>query len=164
MRRAGLPRGAAPFQATSLRGALFASPPARRDGLLRAGRIAVVALEAVAAAQAAARLEQRRLLGQPALDLVEAAGAPGPGSEPGRRDRPCRTDRDGDLDLFVANFAYSTGPLPQLGVFRNDGNGYFEDLSDQYGISVSAYTVVFGDVDNDGDTMIDMDDPYCLES
>src|SRR6185369_3220283 len=46
------------------------------DGVLGADAVAVVALEAVAAAQAPACLEQRVVLGEAALDFVEAARAP----------------------------------------------------------------------------------------
>src|SRR5487761_2220807 len=46
------------------------------DRVVGAHAVAVVALEAVAATQAAAGLEQRVVLGQAALHFVEAAGAP----------------------------------------------------------------------------------------
>lgn len=60
-------------------------------------------------------------------------------------------DNDGDLDLFVVNFALSGGPIPLLGVFRNAGDGTFVDMSADFDIPVSGYTVLFGDVDNDTD-------------
>jgi hypothetical protein len=60
-------------------------------------------------------------------------------------------DNDGDLDLFVANFGFPSKPLPLLGVFINDGTGYFTDKTLQYNIQASAYSPSFGDVDNDGD-------------
>jgi tetratricopeptide (TPR) repeat protein len=55
-------------------------------------------------------------------------------------------DNDGFLDLFVGNEA---GPSH---LFRNKGNGTFEDISHAAGIDRSAFTkgVVAGDYDNDG--------------
>ena len=86
-------------------------------------------------------------------------------------------DKDGDLDLYVANyveFSYDThatttenghriylGP-PYFGptrdnLFRNNGDGTFTDVSDESGISGHLGTgmgVVCSDYDNDGDTDI----------
>ena len=86
-------------------------------------------------------------------------------------------DKDGDLDLYVANyveFSYDThatttengyriylGP-PYFGptrdnLYRNNGDGTFTDVSDESGISGHLGTgmgVVCGDYDNDGDTDI----------
>jgi hypothetical protein len=76
-------------------------------------------------------------------------------------------DRDGFLDLFVANGGVATiealarandpFPLrmtPQL--YRNLGNGRFEDVSSRAGAVFKVADVgrgaAFGDVDNDGDT------------
>ncbi len=61
-------------------------------------------------------------------------------------------DNDGDLDLFVMKQGWLYTPLPSMNVFINDGNGYFTDRTEQYDMLASAYTAVFGDVDNDGDT------------
>jgi tetratricopeptide (TPR) repeat protein len=55
-------------------------------------------------------------------------------------------DNDGYLDLFVGN---ESGPSQ---LFRNKGDGTFEDISHAAGIDRTAYTkaVVAGDYDNDG--------------
>lgn len=60
-------------------------------------------------------------------------------------------NNDGDLDLFVVNYAPSGGPLPPLYVFHNNGDGTFTDKTEEYNITASAYSVSFGDVDNDAD-------------
>jgi hypothetical protein len=54
-------------------------------------------------------------------------------------------DRDGRLDVLIGNFA-SPNKL-----FRNRGDGTFEDVSDRFGISeLSATHVAWTDVDGDG--------------
>lgn len=55
-------------------------------------------------------------------------------------------DRDGDLDLFVAN---DVG-LDQL--YRNRGDGTFEDVADEVGLGYngSSMSAAFGDVNGDG--------------
>jgi len=63
----------------------------------------------------------------------------------------CDVDRDGDLDLFVVNYAEPDGRLPLLGVFFNDGSGHFVDRSAEFNIRVSGYHLIFADVDNDAD-------------
>jgi hypothetical protein len=60
-------------------------------------------------------------------------------------------DADGDLDLFVVNYAFPGGGVPKLGVYFNDGTGHFTDRTDQVNIEVSGYHALLGDVDNDGD-------------
>jgi len=84
-------------------------------------------------------------------------------------------DRDGDLDLYVANylkFSYEThelrtsrgfpvysgpgryAPAPDT-LYRNNGDGTFTDVSAESGISASAgwgMGMVCADYDNDGDT------------
>ncbi|MBN1543464.1 VCBS repeat-containing protein [candidate division KSB1 bacterium] len=60
-------------------------------------------------------------------------------------------DNDGDLDLFVINYAEPDGELPLLGVFINDGDGYFSDRTNTFNIRVSGYHLLFADVDNDTD-------------
>jgi len=61
----------------------------------------------------------------------------------------CFADIDGDLDLdlFVANFEHSNL------LFRNDGNGVFEDVTMSAGLATvrGGFACVFGDVDDDGD-------------
>jgi hypothetical protein len=55
-------------------------------------------------------------------------------------------DNDGHLDVFVAH------ELTPSQLFRNRGNGTFEDVSARAGVAASAFTkgVVAGDYDNDG--------------
>ena len=73
-------------------------------------------------------------------------------------------DNDGDLDLFVANGAVypiealrgETFPYHQKNqLFRNEGNGKFQDVSDEAGhafqLSEVSRGAAFGDIDNDGD-------------
>ena len=60
-------------------------------------------------------------------------------------------DNDADLDLFVVNYAVNKNVLPYVNVFINNGNGFFTDRTLSYNIKASAYSVVFGDVDNDAD-------------
>ncbi|MBN2413901.1 VCBS repeat-containing protein [candidate division KSB1 bacterium] len=61
-------------------------------------------------------------------------------------------DNDGDLDLFVVNECLSGSTvLPLLNILINNGDGTFQNKSDLYGINVSGYSVLFGDVDNDAD-------------
>jgi len=60
-------------------------------------------------------------------------------------------DNDGDLDLFVVNYAYPSSDLPLMGIFINNGDGSFTDKTKDYNIRVSGYSVAFGDVDNDAD-------------
>ncbi|MBN2357525.1 VCBS repeat-containing protein [candidate division KSB1 bacterium] len=60
-------------------------------------------------------------------------------------------DRDGDLDLFVIRSPLPNGPIPKLGVYINDGGGHFQDLTDEYDLVCSGYTVMMNDVDNDAD-------------
>lgn len=55
-------------------------------------------------------------------------------------------DNDGDLDLYVGNEAFPN----QL--FRNSGDGHFEDVAVQLGVDDRSFTkaVVWGDYDGDG--------------
>jgi hypothetical protein len=65
-------------------------------------------------------------------------------------------DRDGDLDLVVLqwyeNASIRTAPRSRF--FRNDGAGYFTDVTDEVGLagikSVAGIVPVFHDVDGDG--------------
>lgn len=60
-------------------------------------------------------------------------------------------DNDGDLDLFVANFSTSYED-PRLHVYRNQGDGTFERVSQNSGLTESGMgsAVVLDDYDNDG--------------
>lgn len=66
-------------------------------------------------------------------------------------------DNDGDLDWFVSSiFAPSTSPtLWKIGnrLYRNRGNGVFDDVSEEAGIQDGnwGWGSAFGDLDNDGD-------------
>ncbi len=66
-------------------------------------------------------------------------------------------DGDGRLDLFVVqsgDLEPQGKPVPSDRLFRNLGNGSFEDVTERAGLVESAYGmgVTTGDVDNDGDT------------
>ncbi len=56
-------------------------------------------------------------------------------------------DADGDLDLFLTN-----GPGNDDGLFRNNGDGTFTNVSEQAGLAngKGSSGVVVGDIDNDG--------------
>ncbi len=58
-------------------------------------------------------------------------------------------DGDGDLDWMVSDWA----PSGQLRLFRNDGNGGFEDTTEQSGLKglFGGLNLVQADYDNDGD-------------
>ena len=60
-------------------------------------------------------------------------------------------DRDGDLDLFVGNEQDETLPAP-CQLFRNQGDGTFQDVARDAGVENSRYTkgVSWGDCDEDG--------------
>jgi tetratricopeptide (TPR) repeat protein len=60
-------------------------------------------------------------------------------------------DRDGDLDLFVANCA-STPALSANRLYINDGGGRFTDVTEAFGLGDDhrAMDAIFGDYDNDG--------------
>ena len=60
-------------------------------------------------------------------------------------------DNDGDLDLFVTNFALETNTL-----YRNEGNGRFIDATEASGLAQPSFNPLgfgtfFFDADNDGD-------------
>ena len=63
-------------------------------------------------------------------------------------------DRDGDLDLFITNSQNvgNLGPRFENGLFRNNNDGSFTDVSEQAGITngLGNTCVVVGDLDNDG--------------
>jgi hypothetical protein len=69
-------------------------------------------------------------------------------------------DSDGDLDLYLIQAGYSLDQpasdmrsVPTNRLFRNRGDGHFEDVTDGSGADVRGYGmgVTSGDYDNDGD-------------
>jgi hypothetical protein len=109
-------------------------------------------------------------------DVTRAAGV-GNGDKVGAGASFLDIDRDGDLDLYVANYIDFTptrhqtrfvnghpayvgpmayGPVPDT-LFRNNGDGTFTDISRESGIAAHAGTgmgIVCADYDDDGDTDI----------
>lgn len=59
-------------------------------------------------------------------------------------------DNDGDLDLIVTSLRTSKVRYPTILVFKNNGNGTFEDISSQVNIKLDGYTALVADFDNDG--------------
>ena len=61
-------------------------------------------------------------------------------------------DNDGDIDMYVSNFADAQGAPLQNALYKNDGKGIFEDETKEAGLSGANYSLgtVFGDLDNDG--------------
>ncbi|MGD8842797.1 MAG: CRTAC1 family protein [Gammaproteobacteria bacterium] len=65
-------------------------------------------------------------------------------------------DNDGDQDIFLVNFRYwpdrPGDARPVQALYRNDGSGHFEDVSEQAGLAVETYGmgVAVGDYDGDG--------------
>ena len=67
-------------------------------------------------------------------------------------------DNDGRQDLLFVNSCYWPGhedkgkPVPTLSLFRNKGDGTFEDVTQVAGLSLTMYGmgVTVGDYDNDG--------------
>jgi hypothetical protein len=67
-------------------------------------------------------------------------------------------DKDGKPDLLFVNSCYWPGhedagrPAPTLALYRNKGNGKFEDVTKESGLAVTLYGmgVTVGDYDNDG--------------
>jgi len=65
-------------------------------------------------------------------------------------------DNDGDQDLFLVNFRYwpdhPGAPVPTQALYRNDGKGHFEDVSQAAGLAIETYGmgVAVGDYDGDG--------------
>ena len=65
-------------------------------------------------------------------------------------------DNDGDLDLYFVNGNHSRGPAdPQITnrLFRNEGGGRFQDVTEQAGVGDAGYGqgCAAGDYDGDGD-------------
>ncbi|MEW6749681.1 MAG: CRTAC1 family protein [Candidatus Latescibacterota bacterium] len=69
----------------------------------------------------------------------------------------CDYDGDGWLDLFIVNGAYlgsaPPGPPPSDALYRNRGDGTFEEVTQAAGVGDTAYGMgaAVGDYDNDGD-------------
>ncbi len=81
-------------------------------------------------------------------DLADALGVGGDERTPRQGGVDCTVgdfDNDGDFDLFVANYGRNY-------LYRNDGNGGFEEVSEALGISGDDLMVgaSFGDYNNDG--------------
>ena len=85
------------------------------------------------------------------VDTTRTAGLDG-------HDSPTQTaawadyDGDGDLDLYVGN-EDSDGKTYPSQLFRNRGDGSFDDATDKAGVANRRYAkaVTWGDMDNDGD-------------
>ena len=64
-------------------------------------------------------------------------------------------DNDGDLDVFYSNMPIDTGsPLGRNALYRNDGNGYYTDITDWAGMTTAnngSRGALAVDIDNDGD-------------
>ncbi|MBN2290345.1 MAG: VCBS repeat-containing protein [Candidatus Glassbacteria bacterium] len=62
-------------------------------------------------------------------------------------------DLDGDLDIFVAEGGYFSGPDCANSLYRNDGDGRFTDVAAQAGVADTGngYCCSFADYDLDGD-------------
>jgi hypothetical protein len=73
------------------------------------------------------------------------AGTPRPAEDGGVGPSLADFDRDGDFDLFVANYGRSA-------LYRNDAGLKFTDVSRERGIDVTGHGVTsgWGDLDNDG--------------
>ena len=67
-------------------------------------------------------------------------------------------DNDGDADLLLINSTYWPGhepagaATPTCALYRNDGRGHFDDVTDGSGLGINLYGmgVAVGDYDNDG--------------
>lgn len=73
------------------------------------------------------------------------AGTPRPADEGGVGPSLADVDRDGDFDLFVANYGRSA-------LYRSDPDGGFTDIASASGVGLSGHAVTSaaGDLDNDG--------------
>ncbi len=60
-------------------------------------------------------------------------------------------DNDGDMDLVVTVGATNSDRDPLLRMYKNRGNGTFQDVSATAGVKINGYSAVFADYDNDGD-------------
>jgi tetratricopeptide (TPR) repeat protein len=84
------------------------------------------------------------------VELTERAGLEDPGSS-----FVCAwsdVDRDGDVDLMIANGVTGGGDTNRL--YRNDGDGSFTDVTERAGLSersgIQTIGLTFGDYDSDG--------------
>ena len=65
-------------------------------------------------------------------------------------------DNDGDQDLFLVNFRHwpdhPGADVPTQALYRNDGSGHFQDVSEAAGLALETYGmgVAVGDYDGDG--------------
>ena len=85
------------------------------------------------------------------VDITEAAGLAEP-AYPTQAAAWGDYDGDGDLDLYVGNEASEAHEYASQ-LFRNLGDGTFDDVAAEAGVSNLRYAkgVAWGDVDNDGD-------------
>ncbi len=85
------------------------------------------------------------------VDVTRAAGVAEP-AYPTQTAAWADYDGDGDLDLYVGNEATQGSPFPSQ-LFRNRGDGTFEDRAASAGVTNLRYTkgVAWGDYDDDGD-------------
>jgi hypothetical protein len=69
-------------------------------------------------------------------------------------------DRDGDPDLFLVNFRYwpdhPGDSTPTQALYRNDGNGHFEDVTEEAGLDFEAFGMGVAAGDYDGDGWVDL--------
>ncbi|MCZ6596091.1 MAG: FG-GAP-like repeat-containing protein [Planctomycetota bacterium] len=66
-------------------------------------------------------------------------------------------DRDGDLDLVIGVYEHGEGPLPGDGrIYRNDGTGAFEDVSELAGRVGNGHTTAALWLDLDHDGLLDL--------
>ena len=68
-------------------------------------------------------------------------------------------DGDGDQDLFLVNargWTETSGPAPVQALYRNDGTGRFDDVTEQAGLAVTLYGTGVAAADYDGDGDVDL--------
>jgi hypothetical protein len=84
-------------------------------------------------------------------DVTAAAGIGDPG--PGMGCAWADFDNDGWLDLYLANYDFEPNPMHSNKLYRNRGDGTFEDVAPSLGVESSELTFqpIFLDYDRDGD-------------